>query len=126
VANALEYKLLAVAELRRNGRPMYNQTFSTILRPYTESTHQRVVLATNMAVPQEVDLSGVTGAPGVDEAHTVFVQTDRAVQVSMNAPDNLWPINANGSVLLTGTVTHLYVYNESTTNQAIIDVVAIG
>lgn len=126
MANALDYRLLAVTRLSRNGKTMYEQTFNTVARPYTESTHQRVVLGTNMAVPEEVDLAGVTSAPGVDEAHTVFLQTDRAIQVAVNDPARLWPMNANGAMLLTGAVTHLFVYNESTTNQATVDLVALG
>jgi hypothetical protein len=126
MANALDYRLLAQVRLVRNGLTMYEQTFNTIPRSYTESTHQAVVLGTNMAVPEEVDLAGVTSAPGVSTAHTVFLQTDRAIGVAVNDPAHLWPLNANGAMMLTGTVSHLYVYNESTTNQATVELVVLG
>lgn len=126
MADALNYSVLASVKLERNGRPMYNQVYQRQQKQYEESTHQRVVLATNMSVPQEVDLSGVTAAPGATSGVVLFLQTDRSVQVAVNDPARLWPVNANGSMLLTGAVSHLYVFNESTTNQAIVELVVAG
>ena len=126
MADALKYSILATLKLEKDGRPMYHQVHQRIPTTYTESTHQRIVLATNMSAPQEVDLSGVTSAPGADEGVVLFLETDRAIDVAVNSVTALWPLNANGAMLLTGPVEHLYVFNESTTNQAIVELCVAG
>jgi hypothetical protein len=105
---------------------MYDQRFYAEDESFSESTHQRIVLATNMASPSEVDLSGVTATPSVTQGGTLFLEADRAISVAVNNSSYLWPLSANGALLLTGTITHLYVQNESTTNTATVELVVTG
>jgi hypothetical protein len=117
MADVLKRTVRARVKLTRNDAVLYDQTYYDDDTDYTESTHQRVVLATNMAVPQEVDMAGVsTGA-------VLFVESDRAINVAVNAIGNVWPLAENGALLLVGSVTHLYLQNESTTNLATVELV---
>lgn len=117
MADSLSRTLRARVRLIRNGADLYDQVFYDPDITYTESTHQRVVLATNMSTPAEVDLAGVsTGG-------AMFLQTDRAINVAVGTSTAVWPVAENGAVMLTGTITHLYLQNESTTNQATVELV---
>lgn len=117
MADALERTLRARVRLLRNGADLYDQVFYDPSVTYTESTHQRAVLSTNMATPQEVDLQGV------EDAATLFLQTDRDILVAVDDSSNTWPVSEHGALLLVGAFTHLYVQNESTENQATIELV---
>lgn len=117
MADALFKTVRARVLLRRNDAEMYSQTFYEPDDAYTESTHQRVVLSTNMASAQEIDLSGV------ETAATLFLQTDRDIEIAVNNASYLWPVSAHGAVMLTGSFTRLFVLNESTTNQATVELV---
>lgn len=117
MADALSRTMRARVRLIRNGVDYFDQTFYDPDQDYDESTHQRLVLSTNMAVPSEVDLSGVsTGA-------SLFLQTDRTIQVGLDTITSLWTVKENGALLLVGSFTHLYIQNESTTNQATVELV---
>jgi len=126
MADVLKQTIGVSVKLDRNGRTMYDQRYTPAEASFAESTHQRIVLATNMAMPQEIDLSGVTASPSVDEGTTLFLETDRAIKVAVNNNSFLWPLGANGALLLTGAISHLYVQNESVTNLATIEAVVTG
>ncbi len=126
MADVLKQTIGVSIVLDRNSRTMYDQRYNPVAVAFTESTHQRIVLATNMTSPSEIDLSGVTAVPGVEAGGTLFVETDRSILVAVNNNSYLWPLSANGALLLTGALTHLYVQNESTTNQATIELVVSG
>jgi hypothetical protein len=117
MADSLSRTLRARVRLIRNGADLYDQVFYSPDVTYTESTHQRLVLPTNMATPSEVDLAGV------ETGKALFLQTDRAIQVSVGTSTSSWPIAENGALLMTGTISHLYLQNESTTNQATVELV---
>jgi hypothetical protein len=117
MADSLSRTLRARVRLIRNGADLYDQVFYDPDITYSESTHQRVVLATNMASPSEVDLAGV------ETGGTLFLQTDRTISVAVNSASSLWPVAENGALLLTGSITHLYLQNESTINQATVELV---
>ena len=117
MADALYRTTRARVLLRRDDQEMFSQTFYEPDTEFDTSTQQRVVLSTNMASPQEVELSGVTTAAAL------FLQTDRDIQVAVAAPTSLWPVTAHGAVMLVGSFTHLYLQNESTTNQATVELV---
>lgn len=117
MADALSRTLRARVRLIRNGADLYDQVFYDPDVTYAESTHQRLVLSTNMATPSEVDLAGV------ETGSALFLQTDRAINVAVGTSTNSWPIAENGALLMTGTITHLYLQNESTTNQATVELV---
>jgi hypothetical protein len=117
MADALSRTMRARVRLVRDGADLYDQVFYEPDETYTESTHQRAVLSTNMAVPQEIDMFGV------ETGEALFLQTDRAIKVSLDSSGNQWSVGENGCVMLVGSFTHVYVQNESTTNQATIELV---
>lgn len=117
MADALKRTLRARVRLIRDGADLYDQVFYEPNEDYDESTHQRLILATNMATPSEVDMSGVS------TGEALFLQTDREIQVALDANTKLWTIKENGAVLLVGSFTHIYLQNESTTNQATVELV---
>lgn len=117
MADALSRTLRARVRLIRNDADLYDQVFYDPDVSYTESTHQRVILATNMSVPVAVDLGGVSAA------ETLFLQTDRGINVGINSTTAVWPVTAQGAVLLVGSFSSLYLQNESTTNTATVELV---
>ena len=117
MADALNRTMRARIRLIRDGADMYDQSFYDSETAYAESTHQRVILATNMVSPSEVDMAGVSSAVAL------FIQTDRDIKVALDDNTFLWTIKENGALMLTGSFTHLYLQNESTTNQAIVELV---
>ena len=78
MADALTRTMRARVRLIRNGVDYFDQTFYDPSVAYTESTHQRVVLSTNMATPTEVDMTHVGTAVGL------FLQTDRDFLVGLD------------------------------------------
>lgn len=117
MADALSRTMRARVKLIRDGAVNHDQVFYQDDETYTESTHQRIVLATNMSAPQEIDLSGVASAG------SLFLSTDRDILATLNTTTATWPVGENGALMLVGSFTHLYVQNESTTNLATIDIV---
>ena len=117
MADALSRTMRARVRLVRNDVDYYDQTFYDPDVSYNESTHQRIVLSTNMGSPSEIDLGGV------ETAATLFLQTDREILVAVGVNTRTWTVGENGSVMLSGSFTHLYVQNESTTNQATVELV---
>ena len=117
MADALKRTLRARVRLIRDSADLYDQVFYEPNESYTESTHQRIVLATNMGSPSEIDMSGVA------TGESLFLQTDREIKVALDANTRLWTVKEHGAVLLVGSFTHLYVQNESTTNQATVELV---
>lgn len=123
MADVLRRTVRARVKLTNNDAVIYDQVYYDENVEYTESTGQRLVLATNMAVAQEVDLSGVTSTPGATTGVTLFLETNRAIKVAVNDIAALWPLAENGALLLVGSISHLYVLNESTTNLATVELV---
>jgi len=126
MADVLKYTARARLKLTCNDAILYDQVYYDDDVPYVESTGQRIVLATNMGNPQRVDLSGVTSVPGSSSGVTLFVETNRDIQIAINVASRLWPLSANGALMLVGCVTRLYIFNESTTNLATVEVVCVG
>ena len=118
MADVLRRTVRARMLLTRNETDMYNQEFYDQNTAFTEDTHQRIVLATHMASPSEIDLSGVsTGA-------VLFVECNHSVRVGVNSNTNLMVLQDNGVLLFTGSFTHVYVQNVNTTYTATIEVLA--
>lgn len=117
MADALSRTMRARVRLIRDGGDMHDQVFYDPDVSFDEHTHQRVVLTTNMAVPAQVDMAGVA------TAQTLFLKTDRDINVCINATTKVWPVSENGCIMLVGEFTKLYLQNESTTNQATVDLV---
>ena len=117
MADACTRTMRARVRLIRNGVDYFDQTFYEPNVDYTESTHQRVVLATNMTTPVAVDMTGVSA--GV----SLFLQTDREILVAVDGVANTWTVAENGALMLVGSFTSLHLQNESTTNQATVELV---
>jgi hypothetical protein len=118
MADALSRTMRARVRLIRDGADLYDQVFYDPDVTYTESTHQRVVLATDMASPAAVDMGGVSAAK------TLFLQTDRAIKVGVGSQTYLWDVAANGALMVQSTsFASLYLQNESTENLATVELV---
>jgi len=117
MADALTRTMRARVRLIRNGVDYFDQTFYDPAVSYDESTHQRLVLSTDMATPAEVDMSGVS------TGKSLFLQTDRDILVALDTTAKTWAVGENGALMLVGSFTHLYLQNKSTTNQATVELV---
>jgi hypothetical protein len=125
MADALARTMRARLRLVRNGADYFDQVFYDPDIAYNESTHQRVVLNTSMSTPSEVDITNVTTG-ATTPAGAIFLQTDRDILVALDTNTSRWPVNENGALMLVGSFTHLYLMNESTTNQATVELVVTG
>lgn len=124
MADSLKRTMRARVVLIRDGQEMHDQHYYEPNESYTESTHQRLVLPTNMSSPSEVDLSGVASdIAGGDVAVTLYIETDRAIKVALDDNTYLWDVAEHGAIMLVGSFTHLYLQNASTTNLATVDLV---
>ena len=117
MADSLKRTIRARVVLIRDGQEMHDQHYYEPNESYTESTHQRLVLATNMSSPSEVDMAGVSAAV------TLYIETDRAIKVALDDNTYLWDVAEHGAIMLVGSFTHLYLQNASTTNLATVDLV---
>jgi hypothetical protein len=91
---------------RRKHHDLANYTERVL---WNESMHRVINLATNTSM--QVTLGGV------EEAAYLIVETDNAINVSVNGDSNYWPVSGVVALALT-TVTSLHIQNESTTNEA--------
>lgn len=121
MADALSRTLRARVRLIRDGGDMHSQVFYDPDVTYAESTHQRIVLSTSMGAPGEIDISHITTATHM--AETLFLKTDRAILVGVETTTAVWPVSEHGCIMLVGSFSHLYLQNESSTNQATVDLV---
>lgn len=84
---------------------------------FTKEHHARIVLATSMAAPQSVNMSGIT------TGKSLMLSTDREIKVGVNDSSNLITVSENGMIMLVGQFTDVYVQNESADYKATIEVV---
>lgn len=115
MADVLKVTELARLKLTRNGTVLYDQTFEPTEESYSEHSADRVVLAVNMASPQQVNLGGVA------TGRHLILETDQTIKVGVDSTTNLWQISS--ALMLVGSFTNLYVQNESLTNTATVQVV---
>lgn len=122
MADDLKFTARVRVWLEKNELVISSQEYLTEDQTFTESTHQRAVLAvtssTTSGVVQEIDLGGISTGYGL------FIETDRTVMVGVDDATNLISLADNGSFFLTGSFTHVYVRNDSQTYQATIEVLA--
>jgi hypothetical protein len=117
MADVLKRTVRARVLLTNNERTMFDEEYYEKDAAFTESTHQRIVLGTNMASSAEIDLSGVnTGA-------VFFFECDREVSVGINSTTNLLVLGDNGTMLFTGAFSHVYVQNNSHTYTSTVEIV---
>jgi len=116
MADDLKFTARVRVWLEKNESTIVNQEYLTEDQTFTELTNQRVVIAvtssTTAGLVQEIDLGGV------DTGYGLFVECDRSIFVGVDDSTNLISIGDNGSMFLTGSFTHVYVRNDSTTYQA--------
>lgn len=113
MADVLRVGKIARLKLHRNGVVAYNQAFAPVDEVYTEHAGDRVILATNMATPQQVDLGGISSA------EHLMIETSRVIKVGIDSQTNLIPVKT--ALLLVSTFSTLYFQNESTTNTATVE-----
>lgn len=108
VADVLRVKATARLKIKKNGVVQYNQAYTPTEEAYVEHSGDRVVLATNMATFQQVNLGGLTSAA------RLLIVVSNTVIVAVNATAIAVPISE--CIMLDGaSVTALYLKNTSTT-----------
>ena len=115
MADTLKRQNIARFHMTKNGQTLYDQRYDSEMQDYTESSHTRAVLATNMANPSEIDIEGV------DTAQAWMLTTSQTILVAVDDNSFLWPVKE--FIMVVGVVTHLYVQNENTTNTATVEIV---
>lgn len=100
-----------------NGRRHHDFHFQPETEDWEESTHRRMVVATNTA-NQEITLGGVA------TAEYLMLATDEPITVSINGTSKHWPVN-DVLAMSVASVTSLYVTNASTTNTATLNLVVV-
>jgi hypothetical protein len=121
MADVLKSTLRVRAWLTKNEITLVDHDYYRPDVAFTEHAHKRVVLAAATTTPgtlYEFDLGGL------DTGFGLFLTTDRAVKVGVDATTNLIGIADNGTFLLTGSYTHVYVRNDNTTYQATVEFLA--
>lgn len=102
-------------KLIHDGSDFHEHFFAEEDIDYTVHSGDRVVLAADMASPQEIDLGDIGAAtPGT---HLMLV-TDREIKVGLDSDTNLWTVT--GVLLIVGSFTHVYVQNENLTTEAVV------
>ena len=114
MADTLKRQNIARFHMTKNGQTLYDQRYDSETTDYTESSHTRAVLATNMLSPSEIDIEGVT------EAKAWMLTTSQTVYVAVDDNSFLWPVAE--FVMVVGALTHLYIQNTNTTNTNTTDI----
>lgn len=124
MSDILKTSTFARLKLVRNGSDFLDHVFRETDVDYTLQSSDRVVLAAAMGSPSEVNL-GSLGA-GTPATHLSLV-TDREIKVALDDIAKLWTVGSgsNGGVLMViGSFSHLYVQNEDTSVEAIMEYLA--
>lgn len=123
MSDVLRVSSLAKLRLTRNDVVLYEQAYSLDETTFTESASDRMVLATNMASPEQYNLGGISTG-----AH-IMIETDKPILVSFNGTTAQWQVGANndGGVLLMSNTsfTSVYFQNESTSTEVTVHVAAV-
>lgn len=122
MADVLKRTVRARLHIKKNELDRYDQEFLDSERTMTEYTHQRVVLATSMADPSQVNMEGLTTAA------VIMLETDRAITVFLNQTGptftNGIAVGDNGMLMLVGPVTSVHVQNTNVDYTATIEFLA--
>ena len=117
MADVLRRTIRAKMNLTRNEGAMYSQEYYKADIEFDAHTHQRIVLSTSSG-QQQFDLTSIT------TGSAMMLNTDRAIVVAIDSASNTITLSDNGMMLFTGSFTHVYVENNSTTYQASVEFVA--
>lgn len=121
MADVTERSEFGRLRLTRNSDTLYDQVFATEATTYTRQSTDRLVLATNMVATQEINIGDLNSTnPG----KVFMMETDNKIKVSVDVTTSLWPVDQ--AVLFVGTFSHVFVQNQSTTNEAIVTFGAAG
>ena len=121
MADVLRRTTRSRVNMTKNALPMYTQEHFKEDVTFTESVHNRVVLATNGA-QQEIDITNVTTGSGTP-AVVLQLETDRAIAVAIDTAANTVQLADNGVIMMVGTFTHVFVQNSNTTFTATVEVI---
>jgi len=120
MADVLRRTVRADVRLTKNELTMYRQSHYKTGVTFTESVHQRAVLATNMPVAQELDITNVTTATG-PQAKMLMLETDRSITVALDTAANTVQLADNGMFMIVGSFRKVYVQNTSTDYTATVE-----
>lgn len=118
MAKVTTVEIAARLKLFEDSVVVYNQSFKMNAVTYTEHTVDRLILATNSGW-QEVNMGGV-GTGVFFEA-----RSDRPILVSIDTTTREWNLGRGtegGVVAVISSFTHVYLKNNSVTNQATVNV----
>lgn len=119
VADVLRVKPAARLKIKKNGVTQYDQAYTPVERAYTRHSGDRLVLATNMASPQEADLGDINTTNLGDG---LLVTVSNTVTVYVGATTIGVPIS-KCIMLDGGSVSHLFFKNTSTTVEPTVEYV---
>jgi hypothetical protein len=109
VADSLKVQEFVRVRLTRDGTTLYDQSFKNTETAYTEHTTERAVLSTNMATSQAVNLGGVS------VAGRLFLETDKSIQIGLGiTPANKITLSDQGTFMVVGSFSHIWVRNTGT------------
>lgn len=122
MADVLKRTVRARAFIVKNELTRYDQEYLDSDTTMTEYTHQRVVLAANMAAPAEINMENLTTAA------VIMLETDRAITVYLNQTGptfaNGIALGDTGMLMLVGPVTSVYVQNTNVNYTATVEFLA--
>ena len=114
MTDILKVNSFARLEVDEDGVQVLEQVYKPSEDDYTLHASERVVLATNMGSPSQIDL-GDLGA--TNNGVRFFLKTHREIKVGVTATD-LWTVT--DMVMFVGTYTAIWVQNEDLSAEATI------
>lgn len=105
MADVNKRTIRARVELTENEVPGYNQEYLKEDTDFTESAHNRAVLAAAMATAQELDISNVS-TPAV-----LMIECERSMELSIDTAANVITLGDAGFFAMVGTFTKVFVKN---------------
>ena len=109
MTDILKAKDFVRVRLTRNGITLYDQSYVSAEEDFTEHTSERVVLSTNMATSQAVNLGGIT------VGKRLFAEASKGISIGLGVtPASKWSLDDNGVLMFTGSFSHIWVRNTGT------------
>lgn len=115
MADILEVQESARFLLTRNNSVLYEQVFRPTAVTFTRQAADRVVLSSNMAGYQEVNLNDINST---NLGQHLLVVSDRAITIAVNTTSQY--ISADTLMMVSASISHLYLKNTDASNLAIV------
>jgi len=112
MADVLRVVENARLRLTRDGVTHYNLVYAPTNEAYTEYASDRLVMAVSSGQVQ-ASLGGVTAG------EHLMLTTDQPIKVGVNSTTFVWTVNK--FLMLNGSITSLYLENESAANTATVE-----